>query len=75
MNVYDNLKYIKYIEDLKSWYKSYPSDMSQISGCLEGYLDCLESFGMINFLEKADIIEATLDYITGFKSELSPYED
>lgn len=75
MNVYDNSKYIKYVEDLKSWHKSYPSDMPQISGCLEGYLDCLESFDMINFLQKADIIEATLDYITGFKAELSPYED
>lgn len=75
MNVFDNIKFIERVEYLKRWYKAKPSDIDEISGMVDGYLDCLVDLGLINTMDTCDIALAVTDYITGFKSELSPYED
>lgn len=83
MNVYDNIQYCDYVEMLKRWYKSLEHkctttrerETDKITGCMEGYIDCLDNMGLLKGQDKADILEATIDYITGAKDTLSPYED
>lgn len=70
-----NHAFVERVAFLKNWYNSYPQQIDSISGNLDGYLDCLVDLHLISQFDVADIQEATIDYITGFKDDLSLYED